>query len=86
MPLDAIYTIDITTCEATLVGTTGFGGAIPGLVFDENGNLFGVVGGGKRSNDLIAIDKNTGAGTVVGPVGFPADERSVRSGHLRILP
>lgn len=70
-PVDAIYTIDVATAEATLVGRTGYV-SIPGLVFDEDGNLFGVVGGGKRPNDLIAIDKTTGEGTVVGPVGFPA--------------
>lgn len=64
---DGIYRIDKNTGAATLVGTTGIGGATPDIVFDEDGSLFGSKGGGDTS--LISIDKSTGAGTVVGNFG-----------------
>ncbi|MDH4070395.1 MAG: T9SS type A sorting domain-containing protein [Ignavibacteria bacterium] len=67
---DGIATIDITTGAATIIGTTGLGGSTPDLHFDQDGNLYGVKGGGGADADLIAIDKNTGAGTVVGTVGY----------------
>jgi len=67
---DAIYTIDPTTGEATFVGTTGLGGPTPDIQFDADGNMYGVKGGGLNENRLIAIDKTTGAGTVIGPIGF----------------
>jgi len=68
---EMIHTVDISTGKLTRVGRTGLGN-VPALVFDEKGNLYGVTGGGQRPNDLISIDKTTGAGTVIGPVGYPA--------------
>ncbi|RMF65683.1 MAG: DUF4394 domain-containing protein, partial [Calditrichaeota bacterium] len=68
---DGIYKIDKTNGNATLIGKTGLGGATPDIFFDENGNLFGVKGGGGgATSTLISIDKSTGAGTVIGSVGF----------------
>jgi hypothetical protein len=71
---DAIYTINKETGEATFVGKTGlgvfFGDATTDLHFDPAGNLYGSKGGGGQNNVLIRIDKETGAGTVVGPIGF----------------
>ncbi len=69
---DRIFIIDTTTGAATLVGATGLGGSTPDLHFDQEGNLYGVKGGGTGTNNLIAIDKATGMGTVIGPVGFSA--------------
>ena len=34
--------------------------------------MFGSKGGGGSINNLVAIDKTTGAGTVIGSIGFPA--------------
>jgi hypothetical protein len=69
---DGIYRIDTATGQSTLVGTTGLGGPTPDLHFDLSGQMYGVKGGGVGVNNLITIDKNTGAGTIVGPVGFSA--------------
>lgn len=71
---DGIYLIDKTTASPALVGVTGIGGATPDICFDASGNLFGVKGGGGSGGNstLIAINKSTGAGTVVGSVGFKA--------------
>ncbi len=67
---DGIYTIDVSSGVSTFIGVTGFGGSIPDIFFDENGNLFGTKGGGQRENMLISINKVTGAGTGIGPIGF----------------
>jgi len=67
---DGIFTIDPATGAATLVGTTGLGGPTPDICFDNDGNLFGAKGGGLNVNNLISINKSTGAGTVIGPIGF----------------
>jgi hypothetical protein len=66
-----VFTIDIHTGAATLVGNTGLP-ASPDICFDAAGNLFGSSGGGLSANNLISIDKSTGQGTVVGPIGFSA--------------
>jgi sugar lactone lactonase YvrE len=69
---DAVARIDRATGVATFIGTTGLGGATPDLFFVGE-QLYGVKGGGGTpDNDLIAIDRSTGAGTVVGPIGFSA--------------
>jgi sugar lactone lactonase YvrE len=67
---DGIYTIDPTTAQASLVGTTGFGGPTPDIAIDKDGNLFGAKGGGRGTNILISIDKSTGAGALIGEIGF----------------
>jgi hypothetical protein len=68
---DGIYTIDTVTGETTLVGTTGLGGGTPDIAFDAKGNLYGLKGGGKQAdNNLISINKTTGAGAIIGPTGF----------------
>ena len=69
---DGIYTIDTANGAATKIGDTGLGVSTPDIHFDENGNLFGVKGGGQGVNDLIAINKSTGAGTVIGAIGIGA--------------
>lgn len=89
---DGIYRIDKNTGAATLLGTTGFGGATPDLMFDQDGTLFGAKGGGGGANELIRINKSTGAGTAVGPIGFSAVSglacyhEPVITAHLDIKP
>jgi hypothetical protein len=68
--IDAIYTVDKGTGAATFIGSTGLGGSTPDLTFDAAGNLYGIKGGGGSTNHLISIDKSTGVGTVIGPIGF----------------
>ena len=69
---DGIYTIDLTTGTATLVGNTGLGSNTPAICFDAAGNLYGTMGGGNNPNNFISIDKTTGAGTIIGLIGFVA--------------
>ncbi len=64
-----IFTIDLGNGSATLVGETGLAPS-PDIFFDLDGMLYGSSGGGLALNNLIQIDKSTGAGTVIGPIGF----------------
>lgn len=66
-----IYKIDGGTAVATLVGNTGLP-PCPDLAFDAGGVFYGASGGGLATNNLITIAKSTGAGTVIGPIGFPS--------------
>lgn len=68
--LGDIYTINVETAASTWIGNTGLGAGVPDIHFDHNGELFGVAGGGQSTNNLISINKSTGAGTIVGPIGF----------------
>jgi hypothetical protein len=68
---DPLLTINKTTGAATLIGTLtepGTGnaapGAIVGLAFDSNGNLYGSTGGG--DGNILAININSLTFTVVG--------------------
>jgi len=66
--------VETSTGALTLVGQTGLGGATPDIAFDIAGRLYGVKGGGGGGtpppSNLIAIDKTTGAGTVIGLTGI----------------
>ncbi len=67
---DKIYTIDLTTGEATLVGQTEFGLLTNDLAFDENEILYGVIGGANEGGQLITINTTDGSGSLVGDIGF----------------
>ncbi len=67
---DAIFKVDITTGDTTIVGHTGLGKLTNDLVFDENGNLFGLIGSESETNDFISINTINGVGTIVGNIGF----------------
>jgi Zn-dependent metalloprotease len=67
---DKVYTLDLTTGDATLVGQTGFNKLTNDMAFDENGNLYGVIGGSSEEGQLIMIDTNDGSGSLVGNIGF----------------
>jgi hypothetical protein len=69
---DGIYTIDPATATSTFVGNTGLGGSTPDIHFDQDGNLFGTKVGAATIYNYVSIDKLTGAGTIIGPVGFTA--------------
>jgi sugar lactone lactonase YvrE len=64
--LDQLFTLDLLTGAATLVGDYGADVVMHGLEFDSAGNLFG----GSRAT-LFSIDKNTGGATAVGASGIP---------------
>lgn len=68
---DNLYTINMTTLVATLVGNFGTSsGFMIGITCDGSGNLWGH----DLNFDLIySINKTTGVATVVGPTGFDAN-------------
>lgn len=68
--IDAIFKVEITTGDTIIVGHTGLGKLTNDLVFDENGNLFGVIGSESETNDFISISSMNGVGTVIGNIGF----------------
>lgn len=67
---DAIFKVNISTGDTTIVGHTGLGKQTNDIVFDENNNLYGVIGSASELNDIISINTSTGAGSVIGSVGM----------------
>lgn len=66
-----LYTIDLATAAATFVGRIDFGASsvVADIAVDQNGQMYGL----DTLNDvLLAIDKTTGAASVVGPLGVDA--------------
>ena len=65
-----LFTMDVTTGAATVVGSITNCPGLIALAIDGNGDLWGydIV-----TDVLLSIDKTTGAGTVVGPIGFDAN-------------
>jgi hypothetical protein len=65
---DSIYRIDKTTGCTDLVGTTGLGTFVQDLHFDATGNLYGSTSQFSVSGvgNLIAIDRSSGTGAVIG--------------------
>ena len=71
----SLYVIDPTTGVGTPIGNIGFG--ITGLAFHPiTGELYGTQGGvpgggpGAFDRNLIRINRTTGAGTIIGPIGL----------------
>ena len=67
---DKIFKIDLMTGDTTNVGRTGLSLQTNDLAFDENGVLYGVIGGTTEIGKLISIDKTTAAGTEIGETGY----------------
>jgi hypothetical protein len=65
-----LYTLNLSTGAATLVGDITTGGLIICIAINCEGQMYGV---DIASDVLISINTATGAGTVVGPVGYPAN-------------
>ena len=68
--VDAIFKVNITTGDTTIVGHTGLGKKTNDIVFDESGNLYGLIGSESELNDFISINPVNGVGTILGSVGF----------------
>jgi hypothetical protein len=68
---DALYIISLTDTLATavFVGKTGFNVLTQDILFDKNGNLFGLIGSGSFFNELIKIDTSTAQGLLIGSLG-----------------
>ncbi len=69
-PKDKIFKVDLMTGDTTNVGRTGFNVQTNDLAFDENGALYGVIGGTTEIGKLISIDKTTAVGTEIGETGY----------------
>jgi len=67
---DRIYIVNKLTGETTLIGETGFGVTTNDMAFDENGVMYGVIGGTNEEGQLITISTTDGAGSLVGGIGF----------------
>jgi len=64
-----LYTVDIDTAEATLIGDMGIATDLVGLAYDEfTDTLYANEGGSSMS--LYTVDTATGAATLVGANGF----------------
>jgi len=61
-----LYTVDLATAVTTLVGTCLADGLIIGLACDDAGNLYGI---DLIYDNLLSINKATGAATVIGSLG-----------------
>ena len=65
-----LYTIDLDTGALTTIGNITNGTCVIDIAITPDGTLYGL----DIVNDvLLNIDPNTGAGTVIGPVGFDAN-------------
>jgi hypothetical protein len=60
----SLYTIDIKTAQATLVGAMNVAVSQPGLAFDKSGTLYMITGSG-----LFTVDLMTGVATLIGEHG-----------------
>jgi immune inhibitor A len=67
---DRIFRINTLSGASTLIGRTGFNIINNAIIFDENGNLFGVKGAVNSANDFISINTNTGVGAIIGSTGL----------------
>jgi len=65
--LDNMYTLDLTTRVATLVGSTGQN--MFDISFSSTGACYGI----SVADNLISINPATGNGTIIGPIGFDAN-------------
>ncbi len=67
--VDAIFKVNLSTGDTTIVGHTGLGKQTNTIAFDENLNLFGVIGSSSQVSDFVSIDPSTGVGSIIGSVG-----------------
>lgn len=64
-----LWLVDPCTGSVQVVGATGRGD-VCGITFGPGGELFGL---DRTSDELVRFDQATGAGSVVGPVGFDVE-------------
>ncbi len=67
---DRIVKVVRGTGDTLLVGVTGFGIVTNDIEFDQNGNLYGIKGSTTQNGEFFSINKQTGAGTLIGASGF----------------
>lgn len=67
---DAIFKVNLNTGDTTIIGHTGLNQITNDLIFDENLNLFGVIGLASEVNDFISINTSNGSASVIGSIGL----------------
>ncbi|MBT8382187.1 MAG: T9SS type A sorting domain-containing protein [Ignavibacteria bacterium] len=67
---DLIFKVNLSTGDTTKIGNTGLGKLTNSIAFDDNLDLYGIIGAQSDVADFISIDISSGAGTIVGSVGF----------------
>lgn len=67
---DLIFKVNLTNGDTSVVGHTGLGKLTNAIAFDENSNLFGVIGTAGEVNDFISINTSNGVGSIIGSTGF----------------
>ena len=65
-----LYTVDLGTGGLTTIGNITNGACVIDIAITPGGQMFGVE---IQSDNLISIDPATGAGTVIGSIGFNAN-------------
>lgn len=68
--LSYLYTVDITSGTATVIGEITNALTIIDIAINADGEMYGV---DISADNLVRIDPATGAGTVIGSIGFDAD-------------
>jgi hypothetical protein len=63
---DNLYSVDVTTATATLIGNIGSVIFLEGVALSPSGALFGT----DPFGDLYSLNKTTGAGTLIGNTGL----------------
>ena len=61
-----LYSVNLTSASATLIGNTNTGLFLEGLAISPGGGLFGTA----DSGNLYSINKSTGAATLIGDTGL----------------
>jgi len=64
-----LYSVDLNPVSTSLIGTISGSALIIDIAINAAGNMYGV---DIDNDNLLAIDKSTGAGTIVGSIGFDA--------------
>ncbi len=63
---DKVIKINLNSGDTTNIGQTGFSVNNNSIVFDGQGNLYGITGTASAANNFILIDKTNGIGTIIG--------------------
>jgi len=66
---DAVYKINKNNGDTTFVGKTKLTSTVNALVFDENGNLYGVSGSLIQANNFYSINTQDAIATLIGSTG-----------------
>lgn len=67
---DRVMKLDLSTPDTIIVGKTGLNVVTNNIAFDANGILYGVTGNSSQLGNLIRINTETAAGSIIGSTGF----------------